>query len=158
MEQSKKMTKKEFWIRLSSYILMGGVAPFAFLVWRFKLFSQVNKLMIGGWGIIGIIVIAVFFTRLIKAVRKGLPYSYGTQILTMLCKVSIPLLTVFVCAYFLRDIMGEFSQFLGVLFVCETIAGFINPIPQWAHDNQIEEQENVLKQIFSSFKKEEEQK
>lgn len=130
------MSKKEFWVRLSIYILFGGALPFAFLIWRFKLFSKVSKLSIGGWGIIAVIFISVFFIKLIKAVRKGLPFSLVSQILEGICKIIIPLLIGAFCCYYLKDIMEEVFQFLWVLIVCESIAIVVNPIPKWAHENK----------------------
>lgn len=130
------MSKKEFWIRLPIYILFGGALPFAFLIWRFKLFSKVSKLSIGGWGIIAVIFISVFFIKLIKAVRKGLPFSLVSQILEGVCKIIIPLLVGAFCCYYLKDMMEEVFQFLWVLIICESIAIVVNPIPKWAHENK----------------------
>lgn len=138
------MTKKEFWIRLSLYIVIGGFLPFAFLVWRFKLFSKVSKLSIGGWGIIAVIFIAVFFIKLIKAVRKGLPFSLVSQILEGLCKIIIPLLIGAFCCYYLKDIMDEVFQFLWVLIVCESAAIVLNPIPKWTHENKTD---NIIESL-----------
>ena len=145
------MSKKEFWTRFSIYVALGAVIPFAFLTWRFNLFSKVNKLSIGGWGIIAIIVLAVFFISMIKAIRRGLPFSFGAQVLTVICKVSIPIMVVLVCANFFRDIMEQVAQFLGVLFVCETAAGIVNPIPQWSNENQIKEEEGRIKKLLNSL-------
>lgn len=150
MEQ-KKMSKKEFWSRFSSYVVFGAILPFTFLAWRFNLFSKVNKLSIGGWGVLGIIVVAAFFISMIKAIKKGLPYSYGVQVLGVIAKISIPILLAFSFAYLFQDIMTELTQFLGVLFICETIAGFVNPLPQWAHENKIKEEENNLKTMLKSL-------
>ena len=86
------MSKKQFWIRLGLYILFGAVFPFVFLIWRFQLFQKVSGLSIGGWGLIGIIFVAIFFLKLMKAVRKGLPFSLGTQVLEGVCKVIFPFL------------------------------------------------------------------
>ena len=88
---------------------------------------------------------------MIKAIKRGLPFSYGVQILTTICKVSIPLLVAFICFHFFQEIMAEMAQFLGLLFVCETAAGFVNPLPQWAHENEIEQEENRVKKLLTSL-------
>ena len=44
-----KQSKKTFWIRLAFYVVFGGLAPGAFLIWRFDLFSEISSLSIGGW-------------------------------------------------------------------------------------------------------------
>lgn len=145
------MSKKQFWIRLGLYILFGAVIPFAFLIWRFQLFQKVSGLSIGGWGIVGIIFVAIFFLKLMKAVRNGLPFSLGTQILEGVCKIIFPFLIAAICVYLFKDMMDEIFQFLCVVIVCEMFAIPLNPIPQWAHENKIEEQTNGMKTMFQSL-------
>lgn len=149
------MSKKQFWIRLSIYILFGAVIPFAFLSWRFNLFTKVNKISIGGWGLVAIIFVAGFFIALIKAVRKGLPFSLTTQILEGTCKILLPLLIAALCCYYMQDMMKQVFQFLCVLFVCYMVAIPANPIPTWAHENQKEDFQGYLKSLgIGSDKKE----
>lgn len=156
----EKMSKKEFWTRFGLYIAFGIVIPFAFLTWRYQLFSKVSKISIGGWGLVAILMVAIFFISLIKAVKKGLPFSYGVQVLTVLCKISIPILAVLCCLYALRDLIDQTIQFVAVLFTCETIAGLVNPLPQWAHENKVNEENNRFKDLLTSLGviKEEEKK
>lgn len=145
------MSKKTFWIRLISYVIIGGGIPLFFLVWRFNLFSKVSKLSIGGWGMIAILFIGIFFIKMMKAIRKGLPFSFGTQILEGMFKITIPLLIATVIIYVMQNSVTELFQFFFVLLFCESIAMIINPIPQWAHENKIEEQESSAKRILSSL-------
>ena len=145
------MSKKLFWIRLISYAVIGGGIPLFFLIWRFNLFSKVSKLSIGGWGMVAILFIGIFFIKMMKAIRKGLPFSFGTQILEGMFKVTIPLLIATVIIYVMRNSVEELFQFFFVLLFCETIAMIVNPIPQWAHENKIEEQESSAKRILSSL-------
>lgn len=145
------MSKKEFWFRLSFYIFFGLIIPFVFLVWRFRLFEKVSKVSIGGWGLIAVIFVAVFFMSLLKAVRKGLPFSFTTQVIEGLCKLTIPLIIACTCVYFMQDLMTEMFQFLCVLTICETVAVIVNPIPQWSHENQLEEQDNRMRGILESL-------
>ena len=145
------MSKKEFWFRLGLYIMFGFVIPFTFLVWRFELFKKVSKVSIGGWGLIAVIFAAIFFTSMLKAVRKGLPFSFATQIIEGLCKITIPLIIACVCVYFMQDLMKEMFQFLFVVLICETIGIVVNPFPQWAHENKLETEENKMRNILSSL-------
>ena len=69
------MSRKEFWFRLGIYITFGAIIPFVFLVWRFKLFGKVSSISIGGWGVVAIVFVAIFFIKLFKAVKKGLPFT-----------------------------------------------------------------------------------
>jgi hypothetical protein len=66
-------------------------------------------------------------------------------------KVTIPLLIATVVIYVMRNSVEELFQFFFVLLFCETIAMIVNPIPQWAHENKIEEQESSAKRILSSL-------
>lgn len=145
------MSKKEFWLRLSLYIIFGGIIPFAFLVWRFNLFGKVSSISIGGWGIVAILFVAIFFIRLFKAVRKGLPYSIWTQILDGIVKIIIPLAVAAVIVYLFKDLTEQIFQFLMVLIVSELIAIPVNPIPRWINDNKIEQDNNNTKRLLETL-------
>lgn len=146
-----KQSKKAFWIRLVLYVLFGGVAPGAFLIWRFDLFSEISSLSIGGWGIVCIAFVGIFFLKMLKAVKEGLPYSFGTQCINGICKIILPLLIALLILYAVQNCITELMQFLGVVIVCEVIAIPLNPIPQWAHENGIKEEEGKYKRIAESL-------
>lgn len=145
------MNKKQFWIRFGFYILFGGILPAIFLVFRFNLFQKVSKISIGGWGLVCIIFLALFFSRLVKMVKQGLPFSYLTQILNGIIKVTIPLLTITISIYCMQDFIIQLLQFFIVATVCETIAFCVNPFPQWIHDNKITEQTNNMKTMLTTL-------
>lgn len=134
----EKMSKKMFWIRFALFIFSAFIIPFTFLVWRFKLFSKVSKLSVGGWGVIAIIFGAVFFIILIKYVRKGLPFSMLSQVLEGICKVLIPILAALLIVDTMKNSMEQMFQFLYILFFSEMIAIVVNPFPRWIHENKIE--------------------
>lgn len=146
-----KQSKKAFWIRLVLYALFGGVAPGAFLIWRFNLFSEISSLSIGGWGIVCIAFVGIFFLKMLKAVKDGLPYSFGTQCINGICKVILPLLIALLILYAVQNCIAELMQFLGVVIACEVIAIPTNPIPQWAHENGIKEEEGKYRRIAESL-------
>ena len=131
--------------------MIGLVVPVAFLIWRFKLFGKVSKISVGGWGIITVLVFVIFFAKMLKSIRKGLPFSLTTHIINVIVKVTLPLFLAMMIVYLLRDFMTECFQVLCVLFICETISAIVNPIPQWSHENRLEEQENQMKTVFSSL-------
>jgi hypothetical protein len=140
-----------FWIRLALYVLIGGIIPFTFLTVRFNLFSKVSKLSIGGWGLLAVLFVAIFFIKMLKAIRKGLPFSFGTQIIEGMFKITIPLTVATLIIFLMRNSVEELFYFFCLLVFCETIAMAVNPIPQWAHENKIEEQESSAKRILSSL-------
>ena len=149
LEQNKK--KKEFWTRFALYVLFGAIIPFMFLTWRFGLFGKTSKIQIGGWGLLAIIFLGVFFIKTIKVVRMGLPYSLTTQILEGVVKVLIPLFIAAFAAYYLRNAMTQLFQFLCVTLFCEAIAIVINPLPKWLHEHQLDEQKNTFKDVLQSL-------
>lgn len=148
-----QMSKKQFWIRFGLYALLGLLIPVIFLIWRFKLFEKVSttEIAIGGWGVVVFIIFIAFFSSMLKAVKKGLPFSFGTHIITSMVKVTIPLLVSVFVVYFLKDFTTELFQVLCVLLVCETAASILNPLPQWAHENQIDTENIRIKNVLSAF-------
>ena len=47
--------------------------------------------------------------------------------------------------------MQEVFQFLVVVLFCQIIAIPVNPLPQWIHDNKINEDTSNMKTILSSL-------
>lgn len=142
------MSKKVFAARLSLYILFGLILPITFLSWRFKLFSKVTQVSFSVWGLIAIITAVIFILKLFNGLRRGLKHGIVKQVSDTICKVTIPLLILLLVFDGMSDFSKEFIQFLVVLIICETIAGFINPLPQWCFENGIEQTENILSKIF----------
>lgn len=147
----EKMSKKELLLRLSIYYIFGAILPFLFLAWRFELFKKVSKISIGGWGLVGIIFVFLFTTSTIKKIKNGMPYSYAKQILDGVAKVILPLILAAFCVYYMQDLMKELFQFFCIVIVCELIAIFVNPLPQWEHENNIEKTESSVKKILEAF-------
>lgn len=147
------MSKKQFWIRMSVYVVFGLLAPLGFLLWRFDFLKNVSEgTKLSGWGTFAAVFVVIFFLRLMKTVRKGMPFSYFTQALDGIIKVVIPLVILAVILNFMKNFMDEFYQFLIVLIICEIIAVLSNPLKEWAHANNIEYDSmsliNALKSIL----------
>ena len=86
-----------------------------------------------------------------KQVRKGLPYSLGTQVLEGYIKVIVPLLVAIFCIYALQSIIEHLLQFLIALVISEAIAIPMNPFPKWIHDNHLEREENKFMKFADIF-------
>lgn len=142
--------KKIFWTRFTLWVLFALIVPVAFLVWRFDLFRQVSKVSIGGWGLLAIIIVVVFFKTLLKYIKKGMPYSLTRQVLDGLVKVIIPLSALYAVLFAMQNSINYFLQALSVLIVSEAIAIPINPMPKWVNDNKKEDVESVLDLIIAS--------
>lgn len=150
-KEQKSKENKIFWTRFSFYVFFAWLAPGGFLIWRFNLFNKINSISIGGWGLVFIIFSGAFFIHLMKQVKKGLPYSLGSQILEGYMKVVIPLLIVIFCVYTAQEFIKQLLQFLIVLVICEAIAIPMNPFPKWIHDNHLEESQNKMKKFADIF-------
>lgn len=146
--EEKKMTKAELWTRLGLYFLFGMAIPFAFLVWKFDLFTKTDSVHIGLWGIIGFCFVFIFFAKTIKLVRKGMEESTLTQCMDTLTSISFPLLISLFIVWYMKDFMDQLFAFLCVCFVCETISGMINPLPRWQRENPTSQQaDNFIQMI-----------
>lgn len=137
-EWSNNHPRVVFWLRFCFWALFACVLPFIFIVWRFKLFQPITQIQIGGWGIIAIIIVAVFALAIIRYIRLALSakYSFIAQCLTGLCKVILPLVVVWVVVYSIKSNVDLFLQVMGVVIACEAIAIPINPLPKWAYESQ----------------------
>lgn len=134
--------------RAIAWFMFAGILPFLFIAYRFQLFHTVSKIQIGGWGIIGIIIIGITVITFLKYVKiaMGVRYSYFGQVLKGFFKVIIPLLIVFIIAYNIRNNLDLFLQAMGCVICCETVAIFINPFPKWIWDLQKDVKESERKE------------
>lgn len=154
--------KAVFWGRFVSWTLFACVIPLLFLMWRFKIFQKVAKIQIGGIGLILIIIIAVFVFTIIKYIKLALKakHTFLGQFLDGFCKIIVPLLTVLVILYNVRDNIDILIQALSCVTICEAIAIPLNPLPKWAYEMQksIKEEERkdtteyVIDRFFSKKK------
>ena len=145
------MTKKIFAIRLSLYVVFGAIIPIGFLAWRFKLFDKVTTISFSVWGLVAMITVIIFALKLLIGFKKGLKHGIPKQVVDTVCDTTIPLLIFTVAFDWMSDFAIEFVQFLIVLIVSETVAGILNPLPQWCHENKIEETQGVFKKILGGF-------
>lgn len=143
--------KKLFWARFGIYVLFGLIAPVLFLIWRFELFQKISSVSVGGWGVVAIVIIFVFFVKMLKYIKKGLPYSFFTQCINGIVKVIVPLFVALLIIYCMRNCMEQLIQFLVVLIVCEFVAVPANPFPKWIHDNHLEQEENKYRKVFEDL-------
>lgn len=145
------MNNKQFWGRLVLYVLFGALIPVAFLIWRFNLFTKTEAITIGGWGLVAVIFIAVFFMKTMKSVERGLEFSIGVQCLNGVRTIVLPLIIAAFCVYYMQDVMEQLFQFLCVVIACELVAIPVNPFPQWNYEHGIEQEENRLKALMKTL-------
>lgn len=153
------MSKKEFTIRLILWILFACLLPVGFICWRYNLFTKIDRISFSGWGILGIIILAVFIYVLIKYLRSGLTeYSMFKQVLNGITKVILPLSIVLGVSVAIRNSLDYFIQSLCATIVCEIIAIPINPFPKWVQEKSDGKYENMMDILVNKLNKKEEEK
>lgn len=126
---------KKFVIRFILFTLFACILPFTFIAWRYELFSKVNEMSLTGWGIIGILIIAIFCFYVLNAIKKGMPYSMFTQIVDGIIKVEMPLILIYLLLSNIQATIDLFLQCMVCIIICEAIAIPINPLPKWIKEN-----------------------
>ena len=126
---------KQFVIRFIFFTLFACILPFTFIAWRYELFAKVDEISLTGWGIIGILIVAIFCIYVLNAIKKGMPYSMFTQVVNGILKVEMPLVLVYLTLSNIQSTIDLFMQCLICVIVCEAIAIPINPLPKWIKDN-----------------------
>ena len=153
----KEHPKATFWIRFGLFALLACILPFSFIVWRFKLFHTISSTQVGGWGIIAIVIVAVFIFVVLRYVKMALSvkYSFVAQCIGGFCKVVLPLMVVLTILYSTRNNVGLMIQVMGCVTVCEAIAIPLNPLPKWAYEAQknvrAEERKETVDYLLDSF-------
>lgn len=145
-----KMTAKEFWVRLVIWVIFAAVIPVAYIAAKYKIFTAKDEsYKLTGWGIIAIIIVAVFLISLIKEVLAGLPKgSMIRQCITGAMKL-IPFFLLLLVVHAIKNSIEAFEGFLVVLIVSEAVATPINPLPKWAAQNNVEIGENAIFKAIS---------
>lgn len=162
----KEHSKTTFWIRFIFWFIFACALPFAFIVWRFKLFTTISSIQIGGWGIIAIVIVVVFALTVVRYVRMALSarYSLMGQCLSGFCKVVLPLLAFLALLQSVKSNIDLLMQAVGCVVLCETVAIPINPLPKWAYEAQkdvrVEERKEAVDYLLDGFfsRKESEEK
>lgn len=138
-----------FWIRAALWTLFSCALPVAFIGWRFRIFSKISTFSLTGWGLIGIIIISVFLLTVIRYVKRGLPYSFFTQVLNGVCKVILPLVTLYMMLHVIQNSIAMFMQVLGCVILCEMAAIPMNPFPEWIHNAEFDRNKGKFREFVS---------
>ena len=147
--------KSVFITRAISWAVFAAGLPFAFIAWRYGIFKDQNSIAISGWGLLGIIILIVFFITLANYIRKGLEPGMFKQCASGFCKVILPLLAVLLIVQGIKSDIELFEKALGVTIVCEIVAIPINPFPEWLakrqKDLKLEEQEGMFEGLWNKY-------
>ena len=146
-----------FWTRFVSWAICACILPFVFIVYRFQLFKPISKIQVGGWGIIAIVIVAVFVVSVFRYIKIALSakYSLVIQCINGVCKIIVPLVALYVILYNIQSNLQLFLQALGCVILCEGIAIPLNPMPKWAYEQQkdvrAEERKETADYIIDQF-------
>ena len=154
MNENKKEpfvnSKLFFWIRFGLYALFMFIIPAAFLFVKFKLFQKITAFQIGGWGVVFILIVGFGMIKLVKEVKRGLPFCYATQVLNGTLKVLLPLTLCTLILYVMQDNVKDVLIMMYILIPCELVAILVNPLPRWAYDNKLGEEGYKMKTVLES--------
>lgn len=139
--------KSFFWVRFVLWVICGAVLPFLFIALRFNIFKKASSLSLSGWGIIAVLIVAIFILVLIRYLKKGFGIKnvFISQCLNGFTKVIIPLGVLLVIVYISSKNLEALSQSLGCTTLCELIAIPVNPMPEWVEKCRKEENKNEQK-------------
>lgn len=146
--------KKQFIIQAVLWTLFSCVIPVAFIGWRYSLFSKVNNVQIhlSGWGLIAIVIIAVFMLAVIKYIKAGfVEWSMVKQIINGVMKIILPLGVLLVVCLSIKNNIEMFIQALSCTLLSEAIAIPINPFPKWVYEKSKGRFENMVDFVATKF-------
>lgn len=147
--------KSTFITRAILWAILAGGLPFAFIAWRYGIFKDSGSIAISGWGIIGIVIAAIFVFVLAGYIRKGLKPGPFKYLANGFCKVVLPLVILLIVVEGVKRDIALFEKALIVTTVCELIAIPVNPFPEWLAKRQsemkLEEQEGVFEAMWNKF-------
>lgn len=145
--------KLVFWTRFVLWTLLACVLPVVFIAWRFELFNPSNRISLGGWGIVAIVIVVIFIIVLASYLRNGMNKSNVllVQCISGFVKLVLPLLVFLGILYVLRNSIDRMMQALGCTILCELIALPVNPMPQWVLEQQKDVREEERKGTIDYF-------
>lgn len=129
---------------MALYTTFSLIIPAVVIICRFQLFTKISKTTVGLWGVIVITLAIVFVASIYKYLKKGLPYSYFTQVVSGSLKLPLIFGLSSLALFKIQDDIMLVWQVLGVCAICEEIAVFFNPLPKWANEHNIDTNSNVI--------------
>lgn len=128
----EKNERTIFIVRIILWSLFACVIPVLFIGWRYDIFNKVGSLQLSGWGLIAIIIIAVFLYAIVKYIRAGfVEWSMVKQVINGICRIVVPLGTLLAVCICLRNSLNIFIQALSCVLISEIVAIPLNPFPEW---------------------------
>ena len=152
-KEEKKKELRTFLIKLSLYVTFGLIVPLSFLIWRFDLFTGKRSNIASVWGVIAVVITAIFLSVLAKQAERCIENLQYRQIVTGIRKVFIPLIATALIFWGLSSFFKELVQVFVVLAFSETIAYVINPFPAYIKIKEEEEKDKKDENKLLKFAK-----
>lgn len=146
------MSKKLLIVRTILFVLFGCLIPFGFIAFRYGIFKAPSNLTFSGIGVFAIIIVIAFALYIANAIKRAMPFSIVSQIITGLLYVIVPLVCFYCLLNAIRSTIDIFLNCLIVTIISESIAIIVNPIPQLLANSQIEKQESLFTRFATIMK------
>lgn len=144
--------KKLFIVKVSLWVLFSLIIPVGFIGWRYDLFKKASQLRLSGWGLIAIIIIAVFLFSLTKYIKAGfIEWNLTKQIISGVLKIILPLFILLMITVNIKNNIDYFIQALSCVILSELVAIPINPFPKWVWEKSKGRFENTVDFIANKF-------
>lgn len=147
----KEHPKTVFTIRFILWTACAAALPFAFIAWRYDIFTPASKIKLTGWGFIAIIIVIVFVSSLIKYIYKGLKPGLTKQCIFGFVSIVLPLVMLYLLISSIEDSIHLFKQALGCVILCEAVGIPLNPFPEWLAKRQSENEQAKLENMSDVF-------
>lgn len=146
----KKHPKLYFAIMFSLFVLFSVGVPIGYILIRHKPFMHLDKITIGFWELLAILVLLIFVNIMIKYYMDGMKtkYNFLKKVVSGISKVILPLTVLFLILFFLKDYTKYIIEFLFVLIPSEFVAICVNPLPKWAFDNNVSGLGDILDKVI----------
>lgn len=145
---------KKFIIRLIAFIMISVGVPIAYLIIKFDMFQQATRF--GMAELLCVLIVISLGVVLLKYYVSGMKtkYSYLKQIIMGIIKTIIPLLAILIVIVWCHNNIEILEEFLFIVIPSEFIAIFVNPLPKWAFENNIDGLSEIATKIFDKGGKE----
>jgi hypothetical protein len=147
--------KTTFAARAFTWAAFAAILPFMFIAFRYGIFKNQGTIAISGWGIIAVVIVAVFLIGLLGYLKQGMREGMAKQCIVGFCKIVVPLLMVLAVVQGIRSNIDLFVKALGVTIACEIVAIPINPFPAWLEERRkeknLEERESLFGALWDKF-------
>lgn len=150
--EKKKMSLKEYLIRLAIWIVVLLVPPIVYLEVNYGLFTNKEGLALSGWGVVAVAFGAIMLIYVLNQIKDG--FEKGSMLRQCVEGYIrlLPMLAVIVIVHYAKASIGKLEGFLVVVALCQVIAVPINPNPKWAEQNGSKTITECLKTIFHKAK------